>query len=521
MFTDSQTIVEPSFVKNYEELLAQLTRANPAYAQQVAFGRGGARFATAPKELYFYRETKRGIVVPRNCPEEWFTQPLPQSTFEGRKMKGVFCGRLRPYQATFIDTNRLDKLIDVVLGAPCGHGKTVMGIYRATKIGRATLVLVPTNTLVHQWMLRIKEATNATVACWYANKKEPDFNVDFLVMTSELLVSRKPDNRWCEQWGHVIWDEAHRAGAPSIVPTCEVLPGRYRTALTATFRRHDKMEQILAYHFGPAFMLPSQFDPAKIWQLRTKRRVYDSVPVAKIKQPEKFFDMMEEHGLKVVQYGENVAFVNEKHESSGKLVKSVMLKAAFKKEWRAVCNQNKTLPNKVRGGAAVFDTWQSCDANRIKQMRALLTRLLKSGRTVLFLSKRTRNLKLFYALFKDVVPTVLVMGGADKMTDKQEQFMQKEARLVLGIVQLAKEGLDCPRLDTLVCEHALSDLEQAVGRVERDLPGKKFPLAIVPQDTSGYYAGILQKGMRTLPPGTTLTGQFTLMELPKVLTKNA
>lgn len=513
------TLVAATTCVSLQSVKENLTRANPAYATAVAFGRGFGPPKGIEKELTYFTPVRDGILVPRNSPREWFIDPLPTSTCEGRKLVGTFRGFLRDYQQEYFAVNSFHTHADKILVAPCGSGKTVMAVYHAVTLQRATLVLVPTNTLARQWELRIRAASTCSVVVWYANKKIPDFNVDFCVMTFELFLSRKPDAAWCAQWGHVMFDEAHRVGAPSFAPVSEVLPGKYRTALTATFRRHDKMEQILAHHFGPEFVLESQFPPAKVWELRTGCKVHDSCKVAKVNRYDELEEILALHDVTMVRNGDNVAFINSKGDSTGRNLKTVLLKAGTNAKHVPVINANRSLPGKIKGGSAFYDSWLTGDAERVKIMYALIKRLLQDGRTVLFLSKRTKNLTVLYRLFKDMVPTVKVMGGMEKMSEAQEQFMQKEARLILGIVQLAKEGLDVERLDTLVCEHPLSDVEQAIGRIVRVLPGKKTPLAIFPQDVSGFYAGILTKGRRTLPTDTVVNGTFSLMELPKVLAR--
>lgn len=513
------TLVDATHCVNLQVVKDNLTRANPAYATAVAFGRGFGAPKGIEKENTYFTPVRDGVLVPRNCPREWFVKPLPLSECAGRQIQGRFTGTLRNYQIDYFVENPVLAANDKIMVAPCGHGKTVMGLYVACHHGRATLVLVPTNTLARQWELRIAAATDCSVVVWYANKKVPDFNVDFCVMTFELFLSRKPDADWCAQWGHVMFDEAHRVGAPSFAPVSEVLPGKYRTALTATFRRHDKMEQILAYHFGPEYVLESQFPPAKVWELRTGCRVHDSCKVAKVKRYDELEEILTEYDITMVRNGESVAFINPRGDSTGRSLKTVLLKAGVNPKHSPVINANKTLPGKIQGGSAAYDSWLTGDSERVKIMYALIKRLLVDGRTVLFLSKRTKNLNTLYRLFKDKVPTVKVMGGMEKLTPTQEAFMQTEARLILGIVQLAKEGLDVERLDTLVCEHPLSDVEQAIGRIVRTLPGKKTPLAIFPQDVSGFYAGILTKGRRTLPTDTVVNGTFSLMELPKVLAR--
>ena len=60
--------------------------------------------------------------------------------------------------------------------------------------------------------------------------------------------------------------------------------------------------------------------------------------------------------------------------------------------------------------------------------------------------------------------------------------MQNECRLIFGVTQLAKEGLDIDRIDTLIIHLPMKDTEQAIGRTTRIHPSKKYPLVFYPLD---------------------------------------
>ena len=50
--------------------------------------------------------------------------------------------------------------------------------------------------------------------------------------------------------------------------------------------------------------------------------------------------------------------------------------------------------------------------------------------------------------------------------------------VILGTYQMAEEGLDIPDLDTIVLATPRSDVEQSVGRILRNVTGKKGPVVV-------------------------------------------
>jgi superfamily II DNA or RNA helicase len=59
-----------------------------------------------------------------------------------------------------------------------------------------------------------------------------------------------------------------------------------------------------------------------------------------------------------------------------------------------------------------------------------------------------------------------------------------KAQVIFATSQYASEGLDIPALDTLVLASPMSDVEQAVGRIQRPFDGKKDPIVVDVRDDS-------------------------------------
>lgn len=90
----------------------------------------------------------------------------------------------------------------------------------------------------------------------------------------------------------------------------------------------------------------------------------------------------------------------------------------------------------------------------------------KGGRQVLVLSDRRLHCEYLHSQFED---SGLYMGG---MSEESLQESSKKS-LIFGTFSQAHEGLDIPKLDTLILATPKSDIKQSVGRILRETPGKK------------------------------------------------
>ena len=122
----------------------------------------------------------------------------------------------------------------------------------------------------------------------------------------------------------------------------------------------------------------------------------------------------------------------------------------------------------------------------------------------LILSTRIEHLKTLYSMLPDELQeeSVLVTGSAK---NKAEKLMREEAieemkngtkRYLFATYQLAKEGLDIPRLDRLFLTVPQSDysvIVQSVGRIARTVEGKENPICYDYVDEDEYFKKKFQK----------------------------
>ena len=87
------------------------------------------------------------------------------------------------------------------------------------------------------------------------------------------------------------------------------------------------------------------------------------------------------------------------------------------------------------------------------------------GRKVIILSDRRNHLDVMLAwLLQAGIPSGLYVGGM-KPFDLHES---QEKDVILGTFSMAAEGMDIPKLNTIILASPKSDVVQAVGRIMRE-----------------------------------------------------
>ena len=127
----------------------------------------------------------------------------------------------------------------VLAVAPTGSGKTAAALFVAGKVGRATLVVVPSVEVANHWKDQAKlhlgyEDNDIGFLqggkCHYDGKR-------IVVAVIHNIYMRRLSQRFKNYFGLVIWDEAHRLGAQRFNWTFGQFPARCRMGLTATLKR--------------------------------------------------------------------------------------------------------------------------------------------------------------------------------------------------------------------------------------------------------------------------------------------
>lgn len=400
-------------------------------------------FRAAAEPFAMYTLTPTHLLVPRYYGLEHFGPAERDATWRGAPLpveRCAFVGTLSAEQRVAVDAIAQRFRGDGaprggLLVLPCGFGKTVVAIYVAAALLRVkTLVLVHKQGLLEQWCARIRTfAPGLTVGTH--KQQHLDADCDVLVAMIQTVARRTYARGELRDRGLVVVDECHHLGAPVFGSAMAKLGCAYTLGLSATPERKDGLTRILYMTVGPLVH-------------RVER------------------------------------------EKEAVLVTSVRAEPCA--ALRALANADG------RPQYAVLVNAIADDAGRSALIAAHVARLVHAGRVVIVLSERITQLQ--------DIETVLVRdGGVDAVdigyyvgrSTASERARCAACAVTLSTLQMAREGLDQPRLDCLVLASPCSDVVQAVGRIQRTRGARETPpLVLDVVDGVSIFESMARKRMR-------------------------
>jgi len=221
----------------------ELTMANPAFRKAE---RAGRWTRDIPEELFFYE----GNSLPRGYLDRFLALSPGALCVDHRlsldPVEFAFSGSLRGYQEEAVET--MARYKDGVLCAPCGAGKTVMGLALIARKKQPALVLVHTKDLLHQWQEVVGALLGIEAGIIGGGKRTTG---PVTIATIQTLQRGIPEEVRLA-FGLVLVDECHHTPARTFSEVIQVFPARYRYGLTATPEREDGLTRALHFAIGPA-----------------------------------------------------------------------------------------------------------------------------------------------------------------------------------------------------------------------------------------------------------------------------
>ena len=488
------------------KLQEDLTLPNPEYANMMRFGKGRF-YKKIDTHICYLKKIGDEYIVPR-----YYLGELGKYGNEGRNINLDFKFKLRDYQQEFWDANShfLEESTGVLLEAGCGSGKTILSIYISIYREKQTLVLVPTYYLAKQWKQRIEESTNGSCVILTSKDTEIPVDKDFTIVVMDLFTCRHLPEELIGNIGHVILDEAHRVGAETYLPILDEIPAKYRTALTATFRRTDGVHRILKYHFGEHIKMESRFPRPLVYGVRT------NVKVRGVLSKNKRY-------MNLLGFLDSIGYPYHETCSAVEFAPTEELRNMIEEKYKAG-SMTKTVYREIVScfskasemSYSVVESYLDSHSGRRKTAIRVIQECLDAGRTILFLSKRKSTLKALHKYFEKYKP-MLIISETNERSDEDERYLQTTCPLIFGVTQLAKEGLDIDRLDTLIIHLPVKDTEQAIGRISRLCEDKKFPVALYLLDDSPITYAVYNNAKKFMRINAEFKGERTLLTLSTVL----
>lgn len=296
-----------------------------------------------------------------------------------------------------------------ILNLPPGFGKTTVSLYILCHFKVKTLIIVHKEFLMNQWIERIKTfVPKATIGSIRRDKIDIK-GKDIVICMLQSLSMKDYDSEIFTQFGLTIIDETHHICSKIFSRAFFKFQTKYCLGLSGTPYRKDGLTKVIEWFIGPVFYSVT----------RENQRSVD-VKIVKFNHPSYKDELPTNTNGKIciVQIISNVLKILERDDT-------IILE---------------------------------------------IEQLIKKDRNIMILSERREHcLRLkdkLYNKYGDICG--LYMGGM-----KQKELEESELKqIIIATYSLAHEGLDIPKLDTLILASPKTDIVQACGRIMRETKGK-------------------------------------------------
>lgn len=515
------------------------------------------------KVLELFREAPQHLLVPRAF---WRTETLPFETVDCRPRtypKINFVSRVQLDHRLQKDAQGLERVMPTggivqakafaallggmggVLQLGCGKGKTTIALHTIAAQQVPALILLDNTQLLHQWQGEIEKFLEVPGGVGLIAAGAKDWQKGLVLSTYHSVANwadTMPEEvrRW---FGVVFWDEGHRCSAPVFSKTIPLFYGR-RYLLTATPERDDGFHIIADMHIGPVLykdltqpltarfifywtgLQPDVTDPAcdildknkelhmsKVsryfgrWLPRLHRVTQDAADAVSAGRKVLVLCNSVDEVVNlwcIWTYGPHAALLTDIPYPTPDEVGSTEMPLALS------LAEGKDLERALMRAYASLDAAQKKGASksRLEELRKrVIERKTEWGRYTVH--KKLENLhearrKAFIRARISEVSTAGFMVHEVPAAARQK-FVQ-ERPVTFAIMKYGKEGLDAPKLDTILVSSAISSkngLQQLMGRITgRPSPDKKSCVVVFYRDNVPAIHGMckkLEKHLRSWP----------------------
>lgn len=418
---------------------SKLTFDNPEWEKKAA---RGYWTGNTPKELVLWQRRGNDLVVPFGM-LRWIFSTCPKLSYEKRVQdhRGQYdygsTIQLFEYQGKAVEQALYNR--QGVIVAPCGSGKTQIGLEIAARLGGRTLWLTHTQDLLKQSMDRAKSVYNLPVEV-YGTITAGKINAGSVITFATVQTMSKIDlTAWRDFWDVVIVDEAHHvAGTPTKLMmfwgVVSSLAARYKFGLTATPKRTDGLTPCMYALLGDKICeidkseVAERTVPVHVWIYQT-----DYEPdIESILNPDGTLDYV-------------------------KMITDL--------------SENKERNQRIADDALSFTGKRLILVERVSHIHLLSDAIKARG---------GRSMALYGNVKKKEREKIL------------SEFETGSTDILIATYALAKEGLDIPSLSTIIFASPQKNeitVTQSAGRVERKADGKTDGNIIDYEDNFGILRG--------------------------------
>ena len=164
------------------------------------------------------------------------------------------------------------------LSLPTGFGKTIIGAYLASGIGKITLVVVSLSSVIPNWIEAFKKNTSARI--WVVGDEAMSTTGVDVIISMDQRVEKIP-KEVLNQVGTLIADEAHLLCTPGKKGMWLAVHPCYVIIETATLERDDGMHLMITSIAGEHAIYRQSNTPFKVYKVKT-----NTAPKGNVKNPD-------------------------------------------------------------------------------------------------------------------------------------------------------------------------------------------------------------------------------------------
>lgn len=205
-----------------------------------------------PRFIKLFKEDTSNLYLPRGCLDE-LVNLLKVNNINFKIIKELSYGEIikvemstELYERQIIPKDELLKHENGILVAPPAFGKTVVATSIICEKCCNTAIIVNKDSLLKQWVDRLKEHSNIIEVGTYNSKKKYLTNIVDVFSVKSL----NEDYDLLNNYGMVIIDEVHNLAAINFEKVIRGVKSKYVYGLTATPKRSDGNEKIIFKTIG-------------------------------------------------------------------------------------------------------------------------------------------------------------------------------------------------------------------------------------------------------------------------------
>lgn len=379
-------------------------------------------FSKDLKPYPIYHENEETITIPRYYGVSQFGEV--EKKFKSKKTKFSFIGNMRPHQNDIINNilPKIKKTGGGLISLPCGAGKTVISLNLAQKLGYKTLVLVHKTFLQDQWIARATEFTNAKIG--FIRQSNVDINGKDIVIGMIQSISMKSyDPTIFNDFGLVIVDECHHIASRVFSQALYKTGCIYTIGLSATPKRVDGLTKVIYWYLGKMLY-------------KEERKSDNNVIVQKLN----------------LQLSDPL-FIEKTLWVKGKIVPAIP---------KMITNLSK-INRRNQIIIDIIDTLRKNTKRKILILSGRINHLEYLKHEVDELIQKDINSG---KMIQEECKTAFYIG---KMNSSKRKEAEDIGDILFASYEMAHEGLDINRLDTVILVTPKKNVVQAIGRIMRKI----------------------------------------------------